>query len=165
VQRVIAFDVLADLHKAATNHRPKSITVALELLLAIGLRPVVDTAAIRLARKDLQLQWMLSHAMEAFHAVTPSRAIEAARRFHTRDISHLITQDVLLMAGTDDHMIPIEQLLLQSRLLTSARSITTRVFTAAEQAQAHCRIGNLPLAIRFATDWVRSREVKNATLQ
>jgi pimeloyl-ACP methyl ester carboxylesterase len=165
VRRVVAFDVLADLHGVATYHRPKAIAAAMELLLAIGLRPVVDTAARRLARNNLQLQWMLSHAMEAFHAATPARAIEAARMFHTRDISHLITQDVLLMAGTDDHMIPIEQLLLQSGLLTSARSITTRVFTAAEQAQAHCRIGNLPLAIRFATDWVRSREVKNPTLQ
>jgi pimeloyl-ACP methyl ester carboxylesterase len=159
VRRVIAFDVLADLHEVATYRRPKTITTALELLLAIGLLPAVDVAAKKLARNNLQLQWMLSHAMEAFHASTPAKAIEAGRMFHTRDVSHLVTQDVLLMAGTDDHIIPIEQLLLQSRLLTSARSITTRVFTAAEQAHAHCRIGNLPLALHFATDWVRSREV------
>lgn len=158
VRRVVAFDVLADLHEVALSQRSRSITAALELLLAIRLRPAVDVAAKRLARNNLQLQWMLAHAMEAFRATTPARAIEAGRAFHTRDISHLIRQDVLLMAGTEDHVIPIEQLWLQGRLLTSARSITMRVFTAAEQAQGHCRVGNIPLAIRFLTDWVRSRE-------
>lgn len=158
VRRVVAFDVLADLHKVALNRRPKSITAAVELLLAVGLRSAVDVAAKRLARNNLQLQWMLAHAMEAFRVPTPARAIETGRAFHTRDISQLITQDVLLMAGTEDHIIPIEQFWLQGRLLTSARSITMRAFTAAEQAQGHCRVGNIPLAIRFLTDWVRSRE-------
>ena len=56
-----------------------------------------------------------------------------------------------------DHFIPIGQLEMQRRLLTSTRSTTLRVFTTAEQAQAHCQVGNLPLAINVMTDWVRSR--------
>lgn len=37
---------------------------------------------------------------------------------------------------------------------TAARSITTRVFTTEEHAQAHCQVGNLPLALRVISDWV-----------
>jgi pimeloyl-ACP methyl ester carboxylesterase len=158
VRRVVTFDVLADLHKVGMHRRPKAAVAALELLLAVRLRSVVNYAARRLMRNNLQLEWMLTHGMEAFRAASPARVIEAARVFHTRDLSHLVTQDVLLVAGTEDHIIPIEQLWMQRRLLTSARSVTTRVFTAEEQAQAHCRVGNLPLAIRFVTEWVRSRE-------
>ena len=95
--------------------------------------------------------------MEQDGTSTPAGAIEAARAYHTRDISHLLTQDVFLMAGEDDHFIPIGQLEMQRRLLTSTRSTTLRVFTTAEQAQAHCQVGNLPLAINVMTDWVRSR--------
>jgi hypothetical protein len=40
------------------------------------------------------------------------------------------------------------------RLLSNARSITVRVFTTQEQAQAHCQVGNLPLAIRTISDWL-----------
>jgi hypothetical protein len=39
-------------------------------------------------------------------------------------------------------------------LLSNARSIAARVFTAQEQAQAHCQVGNLPLAIGTISDWV-----------
>ncbi|HLN07612.1 MAG TPA: hypothetical protein VK281_01390, partial [Xanthobacteraceae bacterium] len=53
------------------------------------------------------------------------------------------------------HYVPLEQLWEQARGLTAARSITMRVFTAEEQAQAHCQVGNLPLAIDTISDWHR----------
>ena len=157
VRRVVAFDVLADLHRVTLHSQPGPIAAALSILLAMRARPAIDMGANWTARNNLQLQWQQDQAMQAFGAASPARAIEAARVFNTRDISHLVTQDVLLMAGSEDHFIPIEQLCLQSRWLTSACSITSRVFTAAEQAQAHCQVGNLPLAIRVMSDWARSR--------
>jgi hypothetical protein len=39
-------------------------------------------------------------------------------------------------------------------MLTSARSVTARVFTAQEHAQAHCQIGNLPVAVRVMSEWI-----------
>jgi hypothetical protein len=41
----------------------------------------------------------------------------------------------------------------QLRSLSGARSITARVFTAEEQAQAHFQVGNFPLAISTISDW------------
>jgi hypothetical protein len=60
----------------------------------------------------------------------------------------------LLLAGAEDHYVPLQQLWDQARMLTSARSITARVFTADEHAQAHCQVGNLPLVVRVMSDWI-----------
>jgi len=85
----------------------------------------------------------------------PSEALRAAQTFHTRDVSDRVQQDVLLLAGANDHYVPLARLREQARELSQARSITTRVFTAKEQGQAHCNVGNLPLAIATTSDWAR----------
>jgi hypothetical protein len=109
-------------------------------------------AALR-ARRSPVAAWGIAQAQRVFGCNTPSQAFEAARAFHTRDVSASVRQDVLLLAGAQDHYVPLEQLGEQARLLTSARSITARVFTAAEQGQAHCQVGNLPLALDVVTRW------------
>jgi len=52
-------------------------------------------------------------------------ALEQAARYHTRDVAPSVTQDVLLMAGAEDHYVPVHQLYDQARSLTTARSVTT----------------------------------------
>jgi pimeloyl-ACP methyl ester carboxylesterase len=153
VTRVVAFDALVDLVECM-NHSNALLGIALRGLLAIGARRLIDESAESLAHHDLRLEWSLNQAMRVFGSRSPSEALEAARSFNTRDISHRVRQDVLLMAGAADHYIPLEQLWEQARLLSAARSITARVFTAEEQAQAHCQVGNLPLAIGVLSAWV-----------
>ena len=46
----------------------------------------------------------------------------------------------------------------QARALTGARSVTTRMFTRAEQADQHCQMGNLELACEVLTTWLRRAE-------
>jgi hypothetical protein len=38
--------------------------------------------------------------------------------------------------------------------LTNARSLTGRIFTAEEQAQNHCQVGNLKLALDVILHWI-----------
>jgi hypothetical protein len=75
-------------------------------------------------------------------------------RYRTDDVSAQLTQDVLLLAGTHDHYVPLHQLGDQVLTLTAARSVTTRVFTTAEQAQNHCQIGNQGLALGVILNWL-----------
>jgi alpha-beta hydrolase superfamily lysophospholipase len=159
VRRVVAFDALADLFDCMQQQQP-ALGMALRGLLAIGARKLIDESAEGLAHHSLRLEWTLNQSMHVFGSASPSEALEAARAFTTRDIAPRVRQDVLLMAGTADHYIPLEQVWEQARLLTSARSITARVFTAEEYAQAHCQVGNLPLAIRVMTAWEDSLVVK-----
>ena len=67
-------------------------------------------------------------------AATPADVLQACSEYNTDDVSPLVTQDVLLMAGTNDLAIPFPMLADQLLTLTAARSVTARVFTEAEQA-------------------------------
>jgi len=77
--------------------------------------------------------------------------------------SHRVTQDVLLMAGADDSFQPPKLAHAQAAALTSARSVTTRIFTAEEHAARHCQMGNLALASSVLAQWLCSPETDLGT--
>lgn len=66
-----------------------------------------------------------------------------------------VRQDVLLMCGEHDAFQPPALTRAQAQALTAARSVTTRMFTEAEQADQHCQMGNLDLACQVLTTWLR----------
>ncbi|MGI9295118.1 MAG: hypothetical protein ACR2PS_14150 [Pseudomonadales bacterium] len=73
-----------------------------------------------------------------------------------KDVSSLIEQDVLLLAGENDHFVPVEFLELQKAALTSARSVRARLFTAMEGGDEHCQVGRIDLATDEILDWLDS---------
>jgi len=70
--------------------------------------------------------------------------------------SHRVTQDVLLLCGEHDAFQPPVLTRAQAGALTAARSVTVRMFARAEHADQHCQMGNLDLACRVLTRWLRS---------
>ena len=87
--------------------------------------------------------------------------LQAFRQFETADVSASITQDVLLLAGSEDHYIPLEQWHDQMRMLKNAHSITARLFTRGESAQNHCQVGNYGLALRTIVNWLDEMQLEN----
>lgn len=86
---------------------------------------------------------------------TPVEWMESLENFSVSDIATQVRQDVLLLAGAEDHMVPLKELERNRQGLTAARSVTGRIFTAEEQAQNHCQIGNVKLALDVIVDWIR----------
>ena len=80
--------------------------------------------------------------------------LQAVAQYETADVSASIGQDVLLLAGSEDHYVPIEQWHDQIKMLDSARSITARLFTRSESGQNHCQVGNFGLALRMIVSWL-----------
>ena len=156
VRRVVAFDVLSDFFECMMAVHPGPASSIVRGLLATGGDGLIDLTLPRLLRQSPVLEWGIAQACHVFGCEMPAAAFRAAQTFHTRDVSERLRQDVLLLAGARDHYVPLSQLWDQMRLLSNARSITTRVFTAQEQAQAHCQVGNLPLAIDTISDWAHN---------
>jgi pimeloyl-ACP methyl ester carboxylesterase len=73
---------------------------------------------------------------------------------HEHQQPERVTQDVLILTGAEDHFVPLKMHALQKRALVNARSITDRIFTAAEQAQNHCQVGNIGLALSVMGEWL-----------
>ena len=128
----------------------------LQQLVRMRARWVANQVTRAAAQRGAVVDWGLKQAMHVFGCATPFDAFEATRAYRTGDISRRVNQDVLLLAGDADHYVPLGQLWDQARMLTAARSITCRVFTRAEDAQAHCQVGNLPLAINAMAGWLET---------
>jgi alpha-beta hydrolase superfamily lysophospholipase len=157
IRRVVAFDVLTDFFEVMIASQPLASRALLRGVCAVHGATLLDPPIRAMSRRSPLVSWGIEQAMRVFGVSRPSDALKAAKRLGTRDVSYLVTQDVLLLAGANDHYVPLGQLWEQGRSLSHARSVTARVFSAREQAQAHCQVGNLPLALDEIVSWVERR--------
>ena len=158
VSRVVAWDVLTDFQDVFVRQIPPTERLVPRLLLGAEADGIVDALASHGSHSPIQ-EWGMSQAMHVFGMNTPAAAIRATASYRTEDVSPLVRQDVLLLAGAEDHYVPDHQIYDQAGWLVNARSVTTRMFTRAENAQAHCQIGNLPLAIETIAAWIDASDV------
>jgi pimeloyl-ACP methyl ester carboxylesterase len=103
---------------------------------------------------------MLRHVVNhTLYLVDGHEPMEVADWFLGMNAEHLgsdrVTQDVLLCCGEHDAFQPPVLTRRQAEALTSARSLQVRIFTTAEHADSHCQMGNLDLACRVVTTWLR----------
>jgi hypothetical protein len=68
-----------------------------------------------------------------------------------------VRQDVLLLAGAEDRMVPLKEYEKNRQGLTSARSVTGRIFTSEEHAQNHFQVGNIKLALDVILKWIEEK--------
>jgi len=68
--------------------------------------------------------------------------------------SDLVKQEVLILTGRKNHLVPFKMHNLQVKALANARSVTAKVFTKEEYAQNHCQIGNIGLLLDVVTRWI-----------
>jgi hypothetical protein len=108
-------------------------------------------------RSSLVAEWGTRQGMQVPGVRTPAEFFEAVQRYATLPISHLVRGDVLLLAGSEYHYVPLDQLPSQLKALTAARSVTARIFTREEQAQNRCQIGNPGLSLRVIIEWILER--------
>lgn len=157
ISRVICFDVLPDFFDCALRRFPAPVQAALRAGINSPLLEKPVDAAIRTAvHRGSNTAWGLQQGLLVTGTNSPSKFLQAAQLFLTDAVSPQVRQDVLLMAGADDHYVPDSHLVRQMSTLTGARSISTRTFTAEESAQSHCQLGNLGLAITTMLAWLDS---------
>ncbi len=158
ITRAVAFDVLDDEFDAAVRQLGRGQGVFLRALLAMRARGIIDAIASRATARRPVAEWALRQGMHITGTTTPYDFLRSSTKVNTAGISGRVTADVLLLAGSDDHYIPLEMLWRQAATLTHARSLTTRIFTAEEQAANHCQVGNVGAAVCFIDDWLTLTE-------
>lgn len=154
ITRVVSMDILDDEFEVIAKQIGPGVTPVLRLLLAVRARGIVNAVARRAIARKPVAAWGLQHGMHVTGTATAYDFLRSTTRFNTRRISQQVTADVLLLAGADDHYVPLRQLARQAANLVRARSVTTRIFTAAEQASNHCQVGNIGAAMRVIQGWL-----------
>ena len=162
IRRVIAFDVCWDLFEAGLSTRPWPLRLALRSLLALRAGGALDALAHRQMQRDPFARWAIEHGSYVFGVERPTEYFRRMKAFTTRRISSRVTQDFLLLAGSEDHYMPLAHFHRQARALTNVRSFTGRIFTRAESAHTHCQCGNLGLALQVMLDWIDERTASRA---
>ncbi|MBV8295142.1 MAG: hypothetical protein JOY55_25645 [Mycobacterium sp.] len=154
ISHAVAFDILDDFFETIARQIGRGVRIPLRALLTARARGIVNAIADRAAARKPVSQWGLQQGMHITGTATPYDFLRSTTAMTTHKISRLVRADVLLLAGADDHYVPLKQLGRQAGTLTSAQSVTTRVFTAAEQPSNHCQLGNIGAAARLMNAWL-----------
>ena len=154
IKHVIAFDILTDFFDVCLGQVNPLLRGLVKTLLHLRAVFVVNAIVKLAAGNSPVAQWGIQHGMHVTGTSSPYAFFKKIKQFRTTDVSRLISQDVLLLAGSEDHYVPVEQFYRQIRMLTNARSITARLFTRKECAQNHCQVGNFGLALRTIVNWL-----------
>lgn len=114
-----------------------------------------NKSAYKKMERNPRMMWEIGNTMRITKSETPFEGAQLNLSL-SRENMHAdqITQDVFFISGKDDHFIPLRLHRQQVDALVSARSVTDRIFTKAEQAQNHCQVGNIGLLLETMIEWV-----------
>lgn len=162
VRRVIADDVLTDFSEVVLRQVSPVVRLMLTALLKVNAARAVNTLVRRATKRSLVIEWGVQQGMHVTGSRSPYEFLQKVRWLRTTAVSARVTQDVLLMAGAEDHYVPLHQFYDQTETLRNVRSLTARLFTRAEQAQNHCQIGNLALSLQVVVGWLDATTLANS---
>lgn len=154
IQRVIADDVIYDFLATSLHQESPAVRALLNAGIDLHASPVVNETLESAEKRSFVTEWGVQQGMHVMGAKTPFEYLELAKKYTAAEISNLVTQDVLLLAGRHDHLVPLEMFSRQIAMLTNVRSLTARLFTEADQAQNHIQVGNIGLGLRVIVDWL-----------
>jgi pimeloyl-ACP methyl ester carboxylesterase len=157
IRRVVAWDVFDSFLDCLAHARGRLLVTAQRMLTGLRAERVVNALVARRMQGDPLMSWAVPHGMAVMGASSPYEFFRKLRLYDTRSFSHRIQQDFLLLAGAEDHYVPLRQFHRQARRLANVRSFTGRIFTRAEHAQSHCQVGNVGLALRTIIAWIEER--------
>jgi len=150
IRRVVAYDVYIYNHRDGFFQR--------NLYQLIRLVPGWYNRLVgALMQRDIITNHIVNQWMYVCGAATPFDWAMQLQHYSIADVARYIKQDVLLLAGKDDHLVPLKEYYNYVMSLTNARSLTGRIFTAEEQASNHCQIGNVKLALDYILEWIEQR--------
>jgi len=118
------------------------------------LGPVLAAAKNPLAMSNISVAWAYRNAMWTMGTKDADETIRASAAYTLAPVADRIRQDVLILAGTEDHFVPIHQTAEFEKALVNARSVTTQIFDRPSGGAGHCQGGALTLYHAAVFDWL-----------
>ena len=154
IKRVIASSIAFDYMQSFGG-----FVRAMHLFFLNHMRNFTNRMVMKSQKKGEGIQtWMTAQLMHITGAETPMDAFEVWLQLNEENLhSELVKQDVLICTGREDHFVPFTMHKKQVDALTNAGSITERIFTREDQAQNHCQVGNIGLALDVMLRWLEEK--------
>ena len=116
--------------------------------------PVLAAAKNPLAMKNISVSWAYRNALWTMGSKDIDETIALCAAYTLAPVADRIRQDVLILAGTEDHFVPIQQTADLEKALINARSVTTRIFDGPSGGGGHCQPGDLTGYHAAVFDWL-----------
>ena len=114
----------------------------------------VAAAKNPLALKTPDVSRGYHNALWTLGTTNPDDTLEVFSRYKLAPVADRIRQDVLILAGGEDHFIPFHEVADFEKSLVNARSVTTRIFDRSSGGAEHCQCGNTSLVHAAVFDWL-----------
>ena len=151
IDGVVAQDVFYDGGEAVSRGTPGFV----KWLIANGHTGTLDF--LSKLSDDPGRKWTRENGMWVFGLSSPYDIGKMFSQYTLAPVASKITADVLILAGTNDHFIPLEQVDQFKQSLTHARSVTTVVFDKESAGNEHCQIGAPSLWQASFFDWIATK--------
>ena len=150
ISRVIASSVSFDVNQYVGGFAQFIVKFA-----RTNLRKMANKQIIKQMESDPQMAWFFDHLMHVTNKTVPIEAADVLAEINEENLhSDLVTQDVLILTGKDDHLVPFKMHNMQVKALENAASVTPMVFTSEVHGENHCQIGNLGFALSVVVEWL-----------
>jgi pimeloyl-ACP methyl ester carboxylesterase len=150
---VAVYDVFSDGGAVARRNAP----LAAFWLRDHGLGALVNLMIRVKAAQSPGFAWAVSNWMRALGTKHSLDAVTELRKYTLAGIAQLIKGDVLILAGAEDHLVPIEQVGQFEAALTSARSVTTKIYDRASGGAEHYQLGAQTIWHADFFDWIAAK--------
>jgi pimeloyl-ACP methyl ester carboxylesterase len=104
------------------------------------------------ARFSIEQRWLLENYKWVFDVDTATEMMETLPKYSLSGDAHRIDCPTLVLAGEDDHFVPVEQ--AHEFADEIGEQATLEVFETETGAGEHCQSGNLSLATGVIYDWL-----------
>lgn len=158
IDGVVAFDVFFDFGAISSRSVPPEAF----WLDRHGLGSVLNAIVKIKSAFSPSLRWALQNSRWVMGTRGLMETAEALRAFTLRNVAQRITSDVLILAGADDHFVPIEQIKQFESSLTQARSVTSVVYDRESGGAEHCQLGAVTLWHMAFFDWLLEKFPQHA---
>lgn len=157
IKNVVAYDVLYKGIDFMLNQFPPLFKILFLGLFHTKQSLIINRLMRHLMKKKLAIDWALSHGMYITGTHSPYDYFNHLKKHDLESHLFRIESDVLLLAGQEDHYIPLYHFYRIMQGLKNAKSSTGRIFTKSEGGEQHCQIGNHQLAIDEIAHWLERR--------
>ncbi|CAB1249819.1 Alpha/beta hydrolase [Ruminococcaceae bacterium BL-6] len=154
ISAAVAYDVMDDGLEVMTNVFPAPICKIIRTAFRNKNKHLIQLLTGIIRKRSILADWALSQGMYITGTKTVYDFYCNLSQHNLSGIENRLTQDILLLAGENDHYIPLDQYYRLKSSIKNARSLTCRLFTKAEGGDQHCQIGNHMLAVRTILDWL-----------
>jgi len=116
--------------------------------------PLMAAAKNPLAMNNISVAWAYRNALWTMGTKDADETAAACAAYTLAAVADRIRQDILILAGTEDHFVPMRQTADFEKALVNARSVTKRIFDRASGGAGHCQGGALTLYHAAVFDWL-----------